>query len=60
MPSRNERAYDVINKDYILKDFKVSTISTGMVTQDSCLSSFMILLVMSIKRTILKIAVIEN
>ena len=36
MPLRNERVYEVINKDYFPKDFKVSLIGTGMATPDSC------------------------
>ena len=36
MPLKNERAYEVINKDYFPKDCKVSLMSTGMVTQDGC------------------------
>ena len=36
MPLRNERAYEVINKDYFPNNFKVSLMDTGMVTPDSC------------------------
>ena len=55
MPFRNERAYEVINKDYFPKDFKISFRCTGMmVTPDS-----MFFPVMRIKRSMLKIALLK-
>ena len=60
MPLRNEGVYQVFNKDYFPKDFRVSFMGTGMGDTRQLLSSFMFLPVMRIKRTILKIAVIEN
>ena len=54
VPLRNERVYEVINNDYFSKVFKVSLMGSGMMTPDSCC------LIMKIKRTMLKIAVIEN
>ena len=59
MPLRNERVYEVINKDYFPKDFKVSLIGTGMVTPDSC-CLYSCFFPLRINRTMLKIAVIEN
>ena len=60
MPLRIERLYEVINKDYFLKDFKVSLKEHRYSDIRQLLSSLMFLHVMRIKRTILKIAVIEK
>ena len=61
MLSRNEPANEVLNKNYFLKDFKVLLKGTGILKPDSCcLHSFMFLLATRIKRTMLKIADIEN
>ena len=56
MPLRNEHMYEVIDKDYFPKDFKVSLVGTGTYGDTRLfMSSFMFLPIMRIKRTMRKL-----
>ena len=55
MPLRNERVYEVINKDYFPKRFQSILVGHRYGDTRQLLSSFMFLPAMRIKRTMLKV-----